>query len=319
MHRLSDLFDNVILKGSVNDKLPVSGGNMVKVNIIAMGDVGGTVLLGLRLLGGEYISSIGIFDLNPAVTARYEREINQVSYPDGRRMPKVEIISQEKCFDCDVFVFCATKAVPPLGENCDVRMAQFEANKGLVELYANQAVAKNYQGLFAVVSDPVDPLCMCAACCGLRPMQIKGYGLGVMFARALYAAEELGVDEVFREKGRAFGPHGADLVIADNIDSYNNEVSLELTKRAVNSNLVTRESGFKPYIAPAMSSAAISILETIRGGMHYSSVYTGKVYLGCRNQLKDGCCVIEDMDLADALYERIEKACNNLAEIVCYE
>ena len=35
-----------------------------RVNLIALGDVGGTVLMGLRLLGGDVISSIGIYDLN---------------------------------------------------------------------------------------------------------------------------------------------------------------------------------------------------------------------------------------------------------------
>ena len=34
-----------------------------KVNLLALGDVGGTVLMGLKLLGGRTISQIGIYDL----------------------------------------------------------------------------------------------------------------------------------------------------------------------------------------------------------------------------------------------------------------
>ena len=35
-----------------------------RVNLLALGDVGGTVLMGLRLLGGEAVGQIGIYDLN---------------------------------------------------------------------------------------------------------------------------------------------------------------------------------------------------------------------------------------------------------------
>ena len=58
-----------------------------KVNVLAMGDVGGTLVMGLRLLGGETIADIGIYDLNEKLLRRYEREINQIGYPDRRPMP----------------------------------------------------------------------------------------------------------------------------------------------------------------------------------------------------------------------------------------
>lgn len=333
MNRISELYDGRVidrgqdsfLAGSPECPFILKGipvrdrDEAVRVNIIAMGDVGGTVLLGLRLLAGELISTIGIYDLNSSVTERYEREINQVTFPDGRALPKVRIIDASECFDCDVFVFCATKAVPPLEADGDVRMVQLEANKGLVEMYARQAVDRDFKGLFAVVSDPVDPLCMAAANAGLNPSQIKGYGLGVMYARALYAAGELGIADSFRAGGRAFGPHGVDLVIADNINDYSESVSLELTRRAVESNLVTRQSGFKPYIAPAMSSAAISLIETIRGGWNYSSVFNGQVFLGCRNRIIAGLTEVEDYPLDRRLFERIRTACSNLAEVLSYE
>lgn len=321
MRRIIELFDQAVIREDRGETAIISSGGLVpggraRVNIVAMGDVGSTVLLGLRLLGADCIDSLGIYDLNEAALRRFEREINQVAFPDARVMPVVKVLTDETVFDCDVFVFCATKAIPPIGADCDVRMAQFDANRGLVEFYARKAVAAGYEGLFAVVSDPVDPLCKAAALAGVDPSRIKGFGLGVMYARGLYAAGELGIEEEYRACGRAFGPHGADLVIANSIASYNHELSMELTMRAVTSNLVTRGDGFKPYIAPAMSSAAISILETIRGGWNYSSIYTGEVFLGCRNRLTEEGFELETIDMPDKLFERIDGACTRLLEIV---
>ena len=87
-----------------------------RVNLIALGDVGGTVLMGLRLLGGDVISSIGIYDLNENVVKRYEMEINQICFPDVRSLPEVTALEpgSESLYDCDMLVFCATKGVPPV-------------------------------------------------------------------------------------------------------------------------------------------------------------------------------------------------------------
>ncbi len=43
--------------------------------------------------------------------------------------------------------------------------------------------------------------------------------------------------------------------------------------------------GYKPYVAPALSSGALSLLALLRGQWHYSSVYDGQVFMGCRNRL----------------------------------
>ena len=80
-----------------------------RVNLLALGDVGGTVLLGLKLEGGDILERIGIYDLDPKVLRRYEREMNQITFPDGRRLPEVVILQEEELFDCDLFVFCASK------------------------------------------------------------------------------------------------------------------------------------------------------------------------------------------------------------------
>ena len=288
-----------------------------KVNVLAMGDVGGTLVMGLRLLGGETIADIGIYDLNEKLLRRYEREINQIGYPDRRSMPKIEILTEDKLFECDVFVFCASLGVPPVGAAGDVRMAQLDANKKLVSQYAAKAVAEQFTGIFAVVSDPVDPLCRAAVRRGLGFTQVQGFGLGVMNARAAYYADRDNRFAAYKDEGRAYGPHGEDLVIADSITSYNDELSRELTELTVKSNLETRADGFKPYIAPALSSGAISILQMLRKEWNYSSVFLGDensgAFLGCRNRRAEaGSIIIENRELDERLFERIKNAYDNL-------
>lgn len=176
-----------------------------RLHLLGLGDVGGMLLSGLKLLGGEEISQIGIYNIDEIQSKRYEYEMNQITYPqDYFALPEVAIIEYEHLFDCDVFVFCASKAVPAVGsEEVDVRMVQFEANRSIITEYAKLAREKNYQGLFAVISDPVDPLCKAAYlesntdengifdAQGLKPDQIKGYGLGVMNSRAAYYAKRI--------------------------------------------------------------------------------------------------------------------------------
>ena len=74
-------------------------------------------------------------------------------------LPEVDIVKPEDLFKCDMFIFVASKGIPPVGSGVkDVRMYQFEANSAIVAGYARQARRENFKGLFAVVSDPVDPL-----------------------------------------------------------------------------------------------------------------------------------------------------------------
>lgn len=323
MRYLSELIDGKREKSRIKESVILADRNRIKkankVSILALGDVGGTVLTGIRLLGSEAVSSIGIYDINENVMRRYEREINQIRFPDGRRLPVVELLTEKRLFDCDMFVFCASKGVPPLGTSGDVRMAQLKANRSLVSMYAGKAVKAGFDGIFAVVSDPVDPLCKAALMSGLEPGQIQGYGLGVMNARAAYFAEKDTRFGRYLKEGRAFGPHGNDLVIADSVINYDDTVSRELTELTVNSNMETRADGFKPYIAPAMSSGAISITETLKGGWNYSSVYMGAgdsgAFLGCFNRRCSDGIQIEDLPLDERLFERIKKAYDNLKVI----
>lgn len=118
-----------------------------RVNLLALGDVGSTLLMGLRLLGGDVVSSIGICDLRENVVERWEFELNQISLPSPYdEMPSVEIIPPEKLFDGDVFLFCASRFVPDTSvKDGDVRMAQYRLNRELVALYAKKAREAHYQ------------------------------------------------------------------------------------------------------------------------------------------------------------------------------
>ncbi len=282
-----------------------------RVNLLALGDVGSTLLIGLKLLGKDIIDSIGIYDRSPDKIKRWEYEMNQTSYPFEDSLPEVHGIEREELFDCDMFVFCASKGVPPIGsEAVDVRMVQFEENAKLIKEYASMACDCKFKGIFAVVSDPVDQLCA-AVLKGSRgvlsPEQIKGYGLGVMNARALYYSKKYEKFSMYLKEGRAFGPHGKDLIIANSIYNYDDELSKELTKYAVEANLEVRKTGFKPYIAPALSSGAISIVYTLEGKYHYSSNYIAGVYMGVKNRNTPAGIDIEKIKMPDKLFERIEE------------
>lgn len=329
MYYLEDLIREKSAGTAINRGCPFELRKKKRVNLLGLGDVGGTLLTGLKLMGGDGIASIGIFNHGSAAQ-RYEYEMNQTAYPwDYDRLPEVEIIEREELFDCDAFVFCASKSVPPVGaEVTDVRMIQFEANRNIIKDYARMARIKGFQGLFAVVSDPVDPLCREAFLesnknesgiidnCGLKPDQIQGYGLGVMNSRAAYYAKKEPRFRSFLIEGRSFGPHGKDLVIANSIENYDDALSKELTKLAVEANLRTREIGYKPYIAPALSSGAISLLLTLSGEWHYSSTFLGGVFLGARNRMTEEGTELESLPLPEALFRRIEYAYRELERFV---
>ena len=290
-----------------------------RVHLLAVGDVGGTLLTALKLLGGDCISAIGIRDLNENTVARWVTEMGQVAWPwDYGALPEVEAIPENQLFDCDVFIFAATKAIPAVGSIVqDVRMAQFAANRPLAEHFAKQAREARFGGLFVVLSDPVDPLCKAAWLAsnaapdgtldhrGLLPEQVQGFGLGVMNARAAYFAKQDSRFVIFLTEGRAFGPHGRGLVIANSIEHYDDALSRELTEKVETANLRIRDLGFKPYVAPAVSSGAMQLLLTLRGDWHCSSVPLGDVWFGVKNRFTPQGLEVETLPLPDALFARL--------------
>ncbi len=302
-----------------------------RVNLLAIGDVGSTLLTGLKLLGGDVVSSIGICDLSEQITARWEFEMGQISLPwDYGAFPEVEVIPPERLFDCDLFVFVASKGIPPVGSKVkDVRMAQFEQNAAIVRHYARMARAAHFQGLWAAVSDPVDPLAKTAYLesnrdengrwdgQGLRPEQVQGFGLGVMNARAAYFAKRDSRFASFLTEGRSFGPHGTGLTVANSIEHYDDALSQELTQLTVTANLKMRELGFKPYVAPALSSGALSLLLTLRGEWHCGSVFLDGVYMGVKNRYTPAGIETELLPhIPDALFGRIRDAAEHLKQII---
>lgn len=308
---------------------PLPRPEKVRVNLLALGDVGSTLLMGLRLMGGDVISSIGICDLREGVAQRWEFELNQIQLPGPYDvLPPVEIVSPEQLFDGDVFLFCASRFVPDTAvKTGDVRMAQYRLNRELAALYAQKARQARYRGLFCVVSDPVDPLCRAVLTesnrapsgemdyQGLFSHQVRGFGLGVMNARAAYYARKDPRFASFLTEGRSFGPHGEDLVIANSIRNYDDALSRQLTEQAVRANLRMRELGFKPYIAPALSSGALSLLLCLRGRWHCSSTYLDGVFMGARNRVLPTGMELERLPLPQALQDRLQTTMDRLRAI----
>ncbi len=289
-----------------------------KLNLIALGDVGSTLSIGLRLLGHDTISEVGLYDRNKDRLNRWLHELNQVVDPSGTLdFPSFLPIEEKDLFDCDMFVFCASKGIPPLDSQVgDVRMAQFESNSSIIKEYGRLAKERDFQGIFAVVSDPVDLLCKVLLLeSGLRPEQIIGYGLGVMNARALFYANEYGI-ESYKNEGRVFGPHGQGLIVANSIDKYNEKDSDLLTDKTLNANKVVRGFGFKPFVAPSLSSGALSLISTIRGDWFYGSTFIHKVYMGSRCRLNPSGLEVEQVKLPKELFKKIQETYDKLEKII---
>ena len=265
------------------------------------------------------------------LTARWEFEMGQVSLPwEYDAFPEVSVIPTENLFDCDVFIFAASKGIPPVGSQVkDVRMAQFETNASLVRQYVRQARQQGFNGLWAAVSDPVDPLAKTAYLesnlnengewdgLGLLPEQVQGYGLGVMNARAAYYAKQDERFASFLKDGRTFGPHGEGLWAANSISNYDEDLSCELTELTKTANLKMRELGFKPYAAPALSSGALSILLTLCGKWHCGSVFLDGVYMGCKNRYTPAGIESELLPhIPDKLFSHLQSAADTLRDII---
>jgi hypothetical protein len=315
---------------SWQDVLTYNAPTKWRVNVVGLGDVGGTLLTGLKLLGAAKIQSLGLYDRDISRTLRYKYELSQILSPDMNES-SIDIIplKEHEVFDCDMFVFCVSVGVPPVGkEVTDVRLAQFKGNAKIIGDYATLAREKNFKGIFAVVSDPVDLLCKVAFTQsnkdessnmdfnGLAPEQIRGYGLGVMNSRACYYALQNDTTKHYIHEGRAFGPHGEGLIIADSIVNYNEVLSDALTHSTKTSNLEVRSTGFKPYIAPALSSGTLSLLATINSQWHYSATFIGGTFMGCRNRLMASGTELETLELNETLLRKLNLTYKLLSEFV---
>ncbi len=262
-----------------------------RLAIIGLGDVGRTLAVGLKLLAPTVLSEIGIYDLDTSRAAALEMELNQI-YSAGLNDIPVVIKDDKTLYDSDIVVFTASKSVPAVDADiADVRLHQLKSNAAILESYIENAVAHQYNGMFCIMSDPVDLLCKVAFEKArtldsnlLTPVKIRGFGLGVMYARARYYAKKMQLT-YFDSQAMAFGPHGTGLVVIDNYNNVNMAISKQLTERAVKANLAVRGHGQKPYIAPALSSGALSIIAMLEGRWQHSAVYFDRVFCGVNNRM----------------------------------
>lgn len=289
-----------------------------RVSLVGLGNVGGTTAIALKLLGSD-LETIALYDANESLRLRYEGELNQVlPLHDGERLPQIVLLPQEQLFSCEAVLFTAARSVPEAGQEQgrDVRMMQYEANRELLRSFARQARETNFTGLFAQISDPVDQLSRAVFLMsnqngrgefdwnGLLPEQVRGFGLGVMHARAIYYAGRSGADT---ETVCTFGPHGKGLVVANAPDEgYDEALSLRLTRQTEEANVEIRKLGYKPYLAPGISSAAVSVLRALRGEWHDAAVPLGGAYFGCRSRLGENGPELLRTPLHEELIRRIE-------------
>lgn len=297
-----------------------------KINLVGLGNVGGTTATALKLLGSD-LSEIGLYDTDFNKRLRYEAELNQVlPILDDEPLPNIVLEDNSQLFRCDALLFTAAQFVPDVGEESgkDVRMMQYQANRELLRDYAKRARKADFLGLFAQVSDPVDQLSRAVFLMsnqdergefdwnGLLPEQVRGFGLGVMHARAIFSARQ---ERVQDERICAFGPHGKGLVVANAPDEgYIDDLSRFLTQRVEEANLEIRKIGYKPYIAPGISSAAVSVLRALRGQWHDAAVPMGGAYFGCRARFGRNGPEVLRQPLHEQLVTRIEESYDTLRE-----
>ena len=295
-------------------------GGQRKVNLVGLGNVGGTTATALKLLGTD-LSEIGLFDTDFDKRLRYEAELNQVlPVNDDERLPKIVLEDETYLFRCDALLFTAAQFVPDVGAEGgkDVRMMQYQANRELLRDYAQRAREADFTGLFAQVSDPVDHLSRAVFLMsnqnergefdwnGLLPEQVRGFGLGVMHARAIFCAER---ERVYDERICVYGPHGKGLVVANAPnEGYDDALSEFLTRQSEEANLEIRKIGFKPYIAPGISSAAVSVLRALRGQWHDAAVPMGGTYFGCRARFGENGPEVLRQPLHEKLVSRLEQS-----------
>ena len=95
---------------------------------------------------------------------------------------------------------------------------------------------------------------------------------------------------------------------------YDDAVSRRLTDLTRTANLQVRELGFKPYIAPGLSSAAVSILRLLRGEEHYGAVPLGGAYFGCVSRMTRGGVLLRREKICEELLQRLEETHRVLRE-----
>ncbi len=268
--------------------------NVALAGLGRVGGVAATVLASTpRALSG--VRELLVYDIDGANQERWLHELNSIAkWRVEQELPRVRPTTITQVFnECDVLLFAATTAVPPLGSDGDVRLVQFGPNRALLHSFIEQARDAGFTGLFLVVSDPVDWLAQAAfhdsnadalgrfSGDGLAPERIAGLGLGVMWARALAAARREGWGERVARRGGAFGPHSTEVIVFDDLVAPNPERCECLTGAAREGNFVIRHLGFLPFVGPGVSSVALTLPALLAGRSVLASVLTDGIFFGC--------------------------------------
>ena len=77
-----------------------------------------------------------------------------------------------------------------------------------------------------------------------------------------------------------------------------------------------RALGFKPFLAPAMSSAVLTILALIKGEWQYSAAWLNGLYFGALNRQTSAGVEWEICPLPDELFARLEASYESLRKIL---
>ncbi len=98
-----------------------------RLHLLAAGDVGGTLLVGLRLLGGASLSSIGLCDIDSRKAARWEMELGRSRGLLAMNCRRYGSSARRSSSTARSSSFARPRGVPPVGAaGADVRMAQYE-------------------------------------------------------------------------------------------------------------------------------------------------------------------------------------------------
>lgn len=288
-----------------------------RIHIIGLGDVGMHCALGLRLLGGADLT-LGLYARDHTTAEALSMELNQCAPHTPVPMPRAVPVRKDQLLNCDALVFAASAGVPKtLKPGDDVRMMQFENNKKILSEYLSMLRSFEFSGTLFILSDPVDALCAFAAkeLAGVLPRErILGLGLGVMAARAAYYADESAPE--YLQEGRAYGPHGEGLWIANSIENYDDRRSETLTEKAKTANLAIRAKGQKPFYGPSIASGAWSLLHWVRGEWFYASIALDTVYFGCRVRRIGGLLQTEHRVVEKTLGARLDETIEQLRRYV---
>ncbi|BDU73820.1 Rossmann-fold NAD(P)-binding domain-containing protein [Mesoterricola silvestris] len=276
-------------------------GRSFTVGISGLGRVGGLAASALAACAGSGIGTLLIHDCDGGNLERMVQELGSVArWRAGSRLPQVEAAGLgEMMRRCDAFLFAAASAVPPLGTEGEVRLTQFGPNRECLKGALEAANAEGFAGLFLMVSDPVEVLAQTAfhdsnapegawLGTGLAPERVGGLALGVMWGRAMAAAEAAGQGERVARRGVPYGPHSTEVLVYDDPAGPDPALCEAMTRAARTGNYRVRDLGFLPYIGPALSSIVLTLPRLLAGREVLASSFVDGVYFGSPCRLRWG-------------------------------